>query len=244
METTTSFDLNQAIHRWRENLSQSPAFQRENLDELETHLRDSIATLQKHDLSEQEVFNVAVGRIGKGDGLETEFGKINGQAIWLDRMLWMLIGIQIWGLVHSFLWSISRSAMSFGLIAGDFDFAPYRTLPTILFALVQLIAFAGSLALCWWLIVRKGQNFGSLIERYLHRRASLVAVCGVLCLISLLISALGDGSQLLLLKFNDMRAATLPVTWYSFFFLKAVQVCVLLILTLILARKRLRLSNA
>ena len=51
METTTSFDLNRAIQSWRENLAQSPAFRGENLNELESHLRDSVATWQARGLS-------------------------------------------------------------------------------------------------------------------------------------------------------------------------------------------------
>ena len=50
METTsTPFDLNQAIQQWRDGLAQSPAIRGENLDELEVHLRDSVATLQARD---------------------------------------------------------------------------------------------------------------------------------------------------------------------------------------------------
>src|ERR1051325_853206 len=64
MEATTPFDLNQAIQRWRENLGQSPAFRRENLFELESHLRDSVATLQRQGLSDEEALMVATKRLG------------------------------------------------------------------------------------------------------------------------------------------------------------------------------------
>src|ERR1043165_8539789 len=60
MEATTPFDLNQAIQRWRENLGQSPAFRSENLFELESHLRDSIATLQRQGLSDEEALLVTM----------------------------------------------------------------------------------------------------------------------------------------------------------------------------------------
>src|SRR5262245_55051661 len=69
METTTSFNLNHAIQRWRENLCQSPAFCSENLDELEVHLRDSVMCLQSRGLSEDEAFLVAVRRLGQADAL-------------------------------------------------------------------------------------------------------------------------------------------------------------------------------
>ena len=45
MNQPTPFDLNPAIQRWRDNLGQSSAFRRENIDELETHVRDSMGAL-------------------------------------------------------------------------------------------------------------------------------------------------------------------------------------------------------
>ena len=99
METTTSFDLNKAIQHWRDDLAQSPAFRDENLCELESHLRDSIATLRAHGLSAEEALVVAIKRIGRDGSIENEFKKVNAGKVWLDRVLWMLIGIQLWGFV-------------------------------------------------------------------------------------------------------------------------------------------------
>jgi len=96
MEPTTPFDLNQAIQRWRENLGQSPAFRSENLLELEAHLRDSVAALQRHGLSEEEAFLVAGRRIGRPDMLQQQFGKLNVGKVWAERIVWMLIGVQLW----------------------------------------------------------------------------------------------------------------------------------------------------
>jgi len=44
MQNENPFDLNNAVQQWREKLAQAPAFQSENLNELESHLRDSVAT--------------------------------------------------------------------------------------------------------------------------------------------------------------------------------------------------------
>ena len=40
---------------------------------------------------------VATRRLGRPAGLESEFAKINRREVWLSRLLWMLIGIQVWG---------------------------------------------------------------------------------------------------------------------------------------------------
>jgi hypothetical protein len=98
METTTPFDLNQAIQQWRETLAQSPAFRNENLYELETHMRDSIGTLRRLGLSDEESLLIAKRRLGNVSQLESEFAKENAKSIWLDRALWILLGVQLWGL--------------------------------------------------------------------------------------------------------------------------------------------------
>lgn len=102
METQSSFDLNQGIQIWRDNLANSPAFRRENLNELESHLRDSIVALQKSGLSSSEAFLIASQRIGSARQLETEFGKLNGRSLWTDRLLWVLIGMQAWMAISVF----------------------------------------------------------------------------------------------------------------------------------------------
>lgn len=95
MQSENSFDLNRSIRQWRENLGYSPAFQRENLDELEAHLRDSMATLQARGLSAEEAFLVAMKRIGNSDTLADEFAAVNQRAVLFDRMLWVLAGFQL-----------------------------------------------------------------------------------------------------------------------------------------------------
>lgn len=247
MNNPTPFDLNQAIQRWRENLAQSPAFRSENLHELEGHLRDSMAGLQGRGLSAEEAFMVASGRIGKVASLEAEYGKVNGGIVWLDRTMWMLIGLLVWGFVSGLVGAISSGAVSLGLVGGRFDFTTHgRTLPIVLFSVVRLLALAGSLALCWWLIVRKGQRLGSRIERLLEGRVALAAICGALCLASLAGPFLGYGSTMLLLKFADQGTfgEVMVSQAYPNMFGGAIQVGVLIVLTLALARKRLRMSQA
>jgi len=93
MEKPTSFDLNQAIHQWRESLADSPALGGGDVEELETHLRDSVLNLQARGLSLEEAFLVARQRLGPPPELQQEFGKLNGRRVWLDRAVWMLLGV-------------------------------------------------------------------------------------------------------------------------------------------------------
>src|ERR1039457_5316434 len=98
MENPTTFDLNNAICRWRDGLRQSPHFREENLAELEAHLRDSVAELQGRGLPDEEAFLLATRRLGNPARLDSEFAKVNRRQVWLHRVLWMLVGIQVWGL--------------------------------------------------------------------------------------------------------------------------------------------------
>jgi hypothetical protein len=148
MEKTTPFDLNHAIKRWRETLAQSPAFRSENLDELETHLRDSVVDLQSRGLSPGEAFVIATKRVGNNEALEREFGRVNGKSVWLDRVLWMLIGIKVWGLASVLMASIARTTFALGWQGIDYNVeAGVMALPVSLFGLVQVLSFAASIGL-------------------------------------------------------------------------------------------------
>jgi hypothetical protein len=93
METPTPFDLNQAVHCWRAALAEHSTTDDENLNELESHLRDSVATLQTRGLSAEEAFLIASRRLGRPEEIGPEFGKVNTGIIWRSRALWMLTGM-------------------------------------------------------------------------------------------------------------------------------------------------------
>ena len=248
MENTTSFDLNRAIQSWRESLGQSPAFQHENLNELESHLRDSVATLQTRGLDVEESFAIAVKRIGKGGVLEAEFGKVNGAAVWLDRLFWMLIGYQVWAFVSGIIGFITQDALFFGLNGAGYDFKAHgRIFPATAFTLVSLAGFAGSLALCGWLLFRKGQRLGLWLGRLkLHRRVTLAITFSVLYLLSLSIPLIRGGTLVLLSGTvgREQIGEIYTSLSYAAMITNLVTPVVFIGLTLFLARKRLRFAKA
>lgn len=95
MEPQTQFDLNRSLTQWREQLAHSPAIKRDNLVELEAHLRDSMAALQARGLSEEEALLVATKRLGQPAQLVTEFGKSNLADVWFNRLVWAMIGLAV-----------------------------------------------------------------------------------------------------------------------------------------------------
>src|SRR5262245_33282886 len=92
MENQTAFDLNAAVQSWRTELAKSSSFYVDDLDELESHVRDSAASLQMRGLTEEEAFLITIRRIGSRDALAEQFAAINGPSVWLKRLLWMTTG--------------------------------------------------------------------------------------------------------------------------------------------------------
>ncbi len=120
METSIEFNLNAALRLWRERLAQSPHFRVENLDELESHLRDSVTVLPSKGLSDDEAFLIGTRRVGNEAALEPEFARENGGRGWwhsLRRMAYRHGHKVIHGLVLLyfavgcwFLWGTLRVA--------------------------------------------------------------------------------------------------------------------------------------
>jgi hypothetical protein len=150
METTSPFDLNRAIQQWRDGLAQSSGIRVENLNELEAHLRDSVSVLQARDLTAEESFLVATKRVGGSVALEKEFGKVNSQAIWIERALWALVIMQLWGAVESLGYSLAffvaqlsnfRTTFNSSEMGGWVGFVAIVGLPSIGVILLALLVW-------------------------------------------------------------------------------------------------------
>jgi len=70
------FDLNDAVAEWRRKLQQGAMIETENLDELESHLRDEVERLARSGTSEEEAFQIALRRLGDSHKLCEEFSKV------------------------------------------------------------------------------------------------------------------------------------------------------------------------
>jgi len=177
METTTSFNLNRAIQQWRENLAQSPAICSENLDELETHLRDSVAILQTRNLSDEESFLVATKRVGSGVTLGREFGKVNAVNIWVERCLWALIVMQIWTLFQGLFASIGLILQLAPLNLSRSSFG-WSTVIQIIFG--TTIPLAVTTLIFWRLFKSPKTKIGNFLEKISNQPVTLAALLFVL----------------------------------------------------------------
>ena len=115
----TMFQLDTAIQTWKERHQANDAVSSEALSELESHLRDSIVTLEDSGLNEEEAFIIASKRLGSPIELEGEFGKVHQKQVWLSRTLLMLSGYLLITLFLKFIAfdqaTASTLALAFGL---------------------------------------------------------------------------------------------------------------------------------
>jgi hypothetical protein len=77
METPAPFSLDTALQHWRTHISQVPGISRDRLDELESHLRDSLDRLRAAGLADDEAWMIAEKRLGRNDVLATEFTRMD-----------------------------------------------------------------------------------------------------------------------------------------------------------------------
>ena len=75
------------IGQWRDYLRDKGSFQEQDIEELESHLREEIDQLEKNGLEPDEAFLIAVKRIGNADALSREFSKVNTENLWKHLMI-------------------------------------------------------------------------------------------------------------------------------------------------------------
>ncbi len=204
METAAQFDLNNAIRAWRDEVASSPAVYPADADELETHLRDSITALEGKGLAAHEAFWVARSRLGTQESLVTEFGKINVEQVWLDRLLWMLTGSIVLGLVSS----LSNGFITLAA-AGAYTLTKQ---PVILgpSSLILRLAIPALLILFFWQSGRHRDGWVWRLGRWL--KATPKATVLIAFLLTFLASAISSGAQAL-------SARVIPLQTYSSFVL-------------------------
>lgn len=81
------FDLESGIRKWRDHLRMAGAVGAADMEELETHVRDSVEALTQGGLDTEEAFLVAIKRIGQTDALAHEFSKVNTEDLWLQLLI-------------------------------------------------------------------------------------------------------------------------------------------------------------
>lgn len=89
----TSAKVRNWVARWRQQMVQRGSLEQASLDELESHLWDTIEQLVEEGLSEREAFLQACMRLGHEDALIEEYDKVSywsdEKRSWWDHAFWM-----------------------------------------------------------------------------------------------------------------------------------------------------------
>ncbi len=81
-ENPKMFDLETQIRDWKHHLQEHSSIGYGDLEELESHLRDSIDELVATQLNNEEAFLIAVKRLGDVDSIQREFAKASTEDMW------------------------------------------------------------------------------------------------------------------------------------------------------------------
>ena len=82
-----SASLEEQITHWRQFVRRRPAIHARDVEELEDHLRDQVATLTQSGLGHDEAFLVAVKRMGNLDALSREFAQEHSERLWKQLVI-------------------------------------------------------------------------------------------------------------------------------------------------------------
>lgn len=195
METPSRFDLDQAISSWRESLAGRPAIRTEDVDELEAHLRDSVARLNGRGLSTEESYLVAVRRLGDSTVIDAEYGKVNTAEVWRERVFWMIAGVFTLHLLQRLLPAWSGALWRLGTPIAGRHFAGAASV------VVQWTLLAIELFVIYWVLRRKPLVAAS-VKSFLVRKPAASAVLAVVGTLAVtIVSQLGIA---LAYKFHPM----------------------------------------
>lgn len=250
MENPTEFNLNAAIREWRQRLGQSPALRHDSLEELESHLRDSVSGLQVKGLSEEEGFLIASRRMGNASALGAEYAKVHRKDLWLERLFWMAAGVLSWTLVSLLSRVVADSAVFGSLFALGYEFrSPMDTLLAGRWLVAMFLAAAHALVMLvlvgagWWLMTNT--RIPTAIARRLRHPLAL-GLAVIPCLLLLAANALVFFRTLLFAKwFSVQQIGAISVSISISSILVSVFTTILLSVALVwLARRRMQLRGS
>ena len=150
MENQTGFSLAIALREWRQELDSQLSLSPETRRELEAHLVDTLAELERRGLNDEESFWLARRRVGQLREVGREFAKtddgrsISGLAL---RVALVCLGFRLWECLFNALWSAVTPRVAISNVWVAYPFLVY--LPPILLAVFVVRGFVPvNCALC------------------------------------------------------------------------------------------------
>jgi hypothetical protein len=111
-------DVEKQIEQWRKGLQTSDAFGADDLEELESHLREEMERLTPLGLSGTEAFLVARHRLGATEALEAEYAKVNTDRRALLHLYWMAAGVLVYILAGCVALAVSHGGVLAAVLLG------------------------------------------------------------------------------------------------------------------------------
>ncbi|HEY3861819.1 MAG TPA: permease prefix domain 1-containing protein [Verrucomicrobiae bacterium] len=117
-------NMDQAIANWRRQMTAAGVSNPQQLDELESHLRQEVSALVSTGMPEAEAVPLALSRLGQPAPLRAEFDKVNGGTCWPVKIgagLWVVLALAMVAFVAFFkTWELLLSAHVFCVTTGYF----------------------------------------------------------------------------------------------------------------------------
>jgi hypothetical protein len=139
-----------------------------------------VTRLQARELSAEEAFIIATKRIGSAARLGAEFGKMNSQSAWIDRLFWGVILMQMWSVAQ--VWSFSLSEI-FSRLAGISTITQVNNshnspawLATVGQQMMVLIPMAVAGFLIWRLFKSPQNRLKAILEDFSNQPAILAGI--------------------------------------------------------------------
>jgi hypothetical protein len=189
-------DLNARIAQWRGSLA--ARLSGAELDELEDHLRETLAGLADAPLTVDEQFLIAGRRLGAPGLLVEEYAKADPSRVWQARVFWMLAGWAGIGLVGSLVGCLAQgvalTAWNLGVSAN-------------LAALGMFGAEVAAWLLVAWLLAALARGNDRGVQVVAERAARLPRFVKGLVVVAAALVLLGLPGSILMM----VRAYTMPV---------------------------------
>ncbi len=185
------FDLNEAVRAWRERLASQPDLQGGDLDELEDHLRESLAELRSLGLSAEEAFLIAARRLGDPGEIAGEFAAADPRLRRRLRLRWIGVGalaLLVLGLVAQLLAGLAVGGLGVPGPGGAFL---ARGSGLVVLGVFLTVFLVGGLFI--WGVLTGDRTAGRLRGEGLWSRG-LWALLGVILVLSFLGAALRSGA--------------------------------------------------
>ncbi|MHB9068542.1 MAG: hypothetical protein ACYC4B_32630 [Pirellulaceae bacterium] len=227
------FQLEDQLQEWKRRFDRMEAMRRDDVAELEQHVRDSIVQLTSKGLNAEEAFLIATHRVGEQGEVGKEFGKVNGGLVWAHRAFWMLAGIVVFEVCQMTIIAVASLSQVLALLAGGNG--------TVMGYASVAVTF-----LCWiavatwlyrWFVVQGDRHSGRRLSGTSRGRTIGIGVVLIACVATLM----KFGSQIAVSRMTsvaDLGQAALISAWANALFAVLIPLAALFVTLMI--RQRIR----